>query len=84
MIDTRARLYELILEIAPDVAPDLNDDARLVGDLGLESVQLLELAGDLEQSFSIKITEADLFGIETVSDFVKAIEQAVRSRALMA
>ena len=74
-MDSRIRdqVYALIERIAPRARDALSEDARLVCDLGLESIQLVELAFDVETAFSIRIEEKELCAIKTVDDLVRAI-----------
>lgn len=74
-MEIRQLVYQAILNIAPEVEAELRDDARLVADLGLESVQLLELAGEMERQFRLQIMESDLMGIDTVEDLIEALQR---------
>lgn len=48
---------------ARDIGP-----ADVLGDLGIDSLSLLSLAVDLENTFGISIDDADLYGVRTVED----------------
>jgi acyl carrier protein len=48
--------------------------SELVGDLGIDSLGVMELVADLEDSFSLVINEADLRDVATIGDVAKAVE----------
>lgn len=56
-------------------------DARLVEDLGLDSVRLLTLAVEVENRFRVCLEPSDERAIVTVGDLVQAIERRLRERA---
>ena len=59
-----------ILEIEPG---EINPDANLVEDLGMDSMMALEILASIEKTFKIKIPEEDLPKITTLN---RAIELA--------
>jgi acyl carrier protein len=63
---------------------DIGMDDRLQ-DLGLESLDALELVFDLEEKFDIAIpvnaNDAKIGGFETVADVVRAIEKLVANKS---
>jgi acyl carrier protein len=52
-------------------------DADLAGDLGLDSLDTVELTLALEQQFNIEIPDTELEDLSTVRDAVQLIEQKV-------
>lgn len=52
----------------------INEDADLLNDLDLDSLDTVELTLGLEQRFSIEIPDQDLEGLGTVGDAVALIE----------
>ena len=59
------------------------DDIRLdstFDELGLDSLDRVSLAFDIEEKYDIEIPEDKLGQIKTVSDMVTGIEQAVRQK----
>lgn len=60
------------------IAPEsITLDSALVEDLGLDSLDRVSIAFDLEEKFEIEIPESSLESIKTVQDMVAGIEQAV-------
>jgi acyl carrier protein len=70
MATTREQILEEVKEVLVD-ALGLDDDevtaeATLMGDLGAESIDFLDIVFRLEKSFSIKIPREELFPAESV------------------
>ena len=70
MATTREEIFEEVKEVLAD-ALGLDDDevaaeATLMGDLGAESIDFLDIVFRLEKSFSIKIPREELFPAENV------------------
>lgn len=58
-----------VLENALGVDPEeVTMDATLIGDLGAESIDFLDISFKLEQEFSIKIDQGELFPENLMSD----------------
>lgn len=52
---------------------EITENSKLTFDLGLESYDIIEMCGELEERFSVVISENDLTKIETVGDLTKYI-----------
>lgn len=52
---------------------DIVPEARLV-ELGMDSLDLLDIVFDLEEEFQIEIDNLESVGLETVEDAVKKVE----------
>ncbi|MEM9695232.1 MAG: acyl carrier protein [Myxococcota bacterium] len=57
---------------ATDVRP-LRGSLELVGDLGFDSLAVIEIMAELEDEFEITITERDLRQVFTLGDVVAAV-----------
>jgi acyl carrier protein len=55
----------------------VRDEALLVDDLGVSSLDRFELIMDLEAEFGIEIREDDLVGAKTVADIVRCIDAQI-------
>ncbi|TVP85884.1 MAG: acyl carrier protein [Acholeplasmataceae bacterium] len=49
-------------------------EARLAEDLGADSIDAVELIMNIEDAFSIQVSDEEAQGIKTVGDLVKYIE----------
>ena len=77
-LDTGGRV-KAILAKALLVDPELvRDDALLVDDLNVSSLDRFELIMDLEAEFSLEIREEDLVGAKTVADVVRCIDAQIK------
>lgn len=59
------------LSLSPD---DITLDSDITGDLGADSLDIVELADKFEKHFSIKASDEDIMAIKTVSDILIFIE----------
>jgi acyl carrier protein len=57
-------------------------DSRLVEDLGVDSLDALELTATLEETFRVGLHDKELRLVETVSDVVLLVEARIESRAM--
>ena len=58
-------------------ASKVSENADLQGDLGLDSLDTVEMTVGLEERFDIEIPDSELEGVQTVSDAVELIEKKV-------
>ncbi|HZA20366.1 MAG TPA: acyl carrier protein [Actinomycetota bacterium] len=58
-------------------ASKVSETADLQGDLGLDSLDTVEMTVGLEERFDIEIPDAELEGVQTVNDAVELIEKKV-------
>ena len=85
MADTAsARIESGVIEILKNVSrrpiePSLSSD--LVADLGFDSLQVLEVVAELEDTFDISIPLNDVPAIRTVSQVVAQVAALVEQRA---
>lgn len=77
MAMTREEIFEEIKEVLVDALglddDEVTEDATLMGDLGAESIDFLDIVFRLEKSFEIKIPREELFPAESLMsnpDFV--------------
>ena len=77
MAMSREEIFEQVKEALVDALglddDDVTPDATLMGDLGAESIDFLDIVFRLEKAFSIKIAREELFPIENMmsnSEFV--------------
>ena len=53
----------------------VTEEAKLIDDLGADSLDLVDLVMDFESEFGVKVDDADLEKISTVKDVVDYIEK---------
>lgn len=77
--DIRAGFIADLTDIAPDLDPDdLDENAHLQDDLGLDSMDFLNLVGALYRRFGLPIPEADYPRLATPAQAVRYITEALK------
>ncbi len=74
MDDIKNRIKQILIDKLGIVPSEITDDANLVKDLGVDSLDYAELVLEFEQTFNIKIPDEDAEQLGTISDAVKYIE----------
>ena len=70
------RLKEILGKVLPDVdMTTVNEDTRLIDDLGFDSLAMMMMAMELEDAFGFKFTEFVKF--ETVGDVCGYLESRI-------
>lgn len=76
---TRPELLAMFKNMATEIAEkdfgEVSEDA-LIADLGLDSLNTLELVGAMEKEFEIQIPDEKLVGIQSVAQLLDLVEQA--------
>lgn len=71
-IDKVKELLAAQLNISKD---KIQDDSKLVEDLGADSLDMVEMLMTLEDEFGISISDEDALNLKTVADIVSYIEK---------
>lgn len=69
------RIKQVILEYVEIEESKISEDTNLIEDLGLNSYDLMNLAGAMEEEFDIEISDRDVTNIVTVGDLMEYIEE---------
>ncbi len=77
--EVRARLLAVFREHAPDGA-ELTAKTTILGDLGLDSLGVMEVVVDVETVFALSMPEDGLVGLETIGDVEAALLSFLRAR----
>ncbi|MGF1468056.1 MAG: acyl carrier protein [Sandaracinaceae bacterium] len=74
---TRAELLGMFQKMATEIAEKdfhhVTEDAS-IADLGLDSLQTLELVGEMERELEVQIPDEKLVGIQTVRQLLELVE----------
>src|SRR5262249_44507946 len=70
---TRGGLGDLIEQVSGRAAANLREDANLDSDLGLSSLDRVELLGALEDRYQVDLSEARFSTVQTVGDLEKML-----------
>ena len=82
MSDTQTSVEDQLLELLGHTLGDtsaLTPATNLVGDLGLESIQVIEYLCEVEDHFDLAIDEATLADVQTIADLAAVIRKLGRS-----
>jgi len=72
----RSEVIDAIIEIAPDLCiADLELTVDLRHDLGLDSIDLLNIAAAISERTGLEIPESDYSRLNTVRDLVEFVEE---------
>lgn len=76
--DIRAAFIEDLTSVAPDIDPEtLDDDEHMQDDLGLDSMDFLNLVSALHKRFGLPIPEADYPELATTARAVRYLGKAM-------
>ena len=71
------KVKEIILDTISCSEESIKPEAKLKEDMGIDSLDAMELAMALEEEFSIKIEEEELQKFVTVQDIVDFIDKKI-------
>lgn len=69
------RMREIICEFVDMDPKEITLETNIRKDLGLNSLELVNLAVDIEEEFDVEIPDKEVMGLETVADAIKIIEK---------
>jgi len=78
---------ELVVKLCDIIRPfnkdgiDLNEETDLAGDLGLDSLKVVELLVTVEDSFDISIPLNVLPHVRTIKDFAEQLQRLLSERS---
>lgn len=58
---------------------DMEPDARLINDLGIESLDFVDIAVIIEKDFGFKVVKEEITKVKTLNDLYQYIEDRVKS-----
>ena len=77
MEQIKDKIKTILIEKLGIVPTQITDDANLVKDLGVDSLDYAELVLEFEQTFDIRIPDEDAEKLATISEAVKYISSKV-------
>jgi acyl carrier protein len=75
-----AQMEEIKKQFAAKVHQDKLDESKSLKELGLDSLDVVELCLDLEDKYGIQFETAELAGFKTVGDLLHAIETKLNAK----
>ncbi|MGB3242051.1 MAG: acyl carrier protein [Candidatus Omnitrophota bacterium] len=80
MLDVAERVKTVIAEQLKVKSEMVTKEAKIVDDLGAESLDIVEMFVMLEEDFDIKIPDEEVEQMATVGDAIKCIEDKLASK----
>ena len=74
ILERLVKVFRAVFEDDVDTAK-VSPEATLREDIGMNSIGLLYMAMAVEEEFSVKFTNEDFAGIQTVADVIACIER---------
>lgn len=78
-VEVRERLLEIIRDHAPEGA-EITARTTILGDLGLDSLGVMEIVVDVETVFAISMPTDGLVGLEVVGDVEAALLEFLQAK----
>jgi acyl carrier protein len=81
----RKEVHATLLEIMGNIKgatyrlEDITEETYLSGDMGVDSIEMLEALHDLQKRFDIKIPESEMVDIYTICDVVNLVMHNIPS-----
>lgn len=66
-------LLDIIRNFTAADAPSFDEKSNLRRDLGLDSLQIAAIAGEMEDAFGVEISDADAADAVTVGDLLRLV-----------
>lgn len=79
MEDVKTQVYGILTDVVSCDGESISDTSTLVGDLDLDSLELLEFGSHLEECFGIEIPEGSIPQTATVANVVETVENILAS-----
>tara|TARA_B100001059_G_scaffold229736_1_gene262773 strand:+ start:465 stop:953 length:489 start_codon:yes stop_codon:yes gene_type:complete len=83
---SRDEIFEKMKDVLENAlgadSDEITMDATLIGDLGAESIDFLDISFKLEQEFSIKIDQGELFPENLMSDDTLVVDGKLTDKAM--
>lgn len=78
--EIRGRIKELIADVANLEADQIDDQARFIEDLKLDSLSLLEIGVDVDYQFKLGVPDERLKELRSVQDAVDLVQQVLAEK----
>ena len=69
------KVIEILSEFTEFKSEDMNKDTKLIADLGLNSLDVVNVVVEFEDEFDIEIPDKNIRELQTIGDIVEFIEK---------
>lgn len=77
--EIESKVNEFLIEEMEIDAATINDDAKLKDDIGLDSLDFVDIVVIVEKTFGFKLKPEDMSGVQTMKEFYDYIEKRVNA-----
>lgn len=70
----KSKVVEIFVDLLGVSAEEVTEDARLIEDLAVDSLDAVELSLALEEQFSLSVEDYEIEQLQTVSDVIELIQ----------
>jgi acyl carrier protein len=77
--EIESKVNEFLVEEMEIEGADINDDAKLKEDLGLDSLDFVDIVVIVEKTFGFKIKPEEMAGVLTMRDFYDYIASKMKA-----
>jgi acyl carrier protein len=71
----KSKVVEIFVDLLGVSADEVTEDARLIEDLAVDSLDAVELSLTLEEQFSLSVEDYEIEQLQTVSDVIELIQK---------
>lgn len=75
------RLHFVIAASLGPIGGKMKPESRFAEDLGADSLDMIQITMDMEESFHIDITDSEAESVRTIGDAIKLVEAKVASQS---
>jgi len=77
LVDMDKKLLKILSKYSITDKKKITKDLTLIGDLGLDSMDFVDLIADLEKEFDIKVNDKEVLEIKTVGDIEEYVNKCL-------
>jgi acyl carrier protein len=71
----KSKVVDIFVDLLGVSADEVTEDARLIEDLAVDSLDAVELSLTLEEQFSLSVEDYEIEQLQTVSDVIELIQK---------
>lgn len=77
-METKERIMNLLADKLGYERCEIKEEQDLVTELGIDSLDMVEIIMGIEEEFGLKIDDKEVEGIKTVEDLIKKVENIMK------
>lgn len=79
-METKERIINLLAEKLGYEKAEINENQDLINDLGIDSLDMVEIIMGVEEEFGLRIDDKEVDGIKTVEDLIKKVDELSKNK----